>query len=504
MADFMSALEKASESLFPNTSVTENGAIGLKSTGNKLLDMNFKLSSMRNMSDNEIWSLFLRAYNENPSLAMLWLFFARDIRGGCGERRVFRVVFERFCRENSAVAIRLLSLIPFYGRWDDLIGVFCGDVPCNVREAAFSVIQEQLTDDLGNMKAGKPVSLLAKWMPSTVTSSRDTRRNAERLRAKLGFTPRQYRKTFSSLRRHIGVTEQKMSGGEWDQIDYQTVPSRAAMNYRAAFMRHDYDRYDEYLANVSSGEAKINSGVLYPYDIVHAYKNAHNLDRTLEAQWKALPNTVHEGQSTIVVVDGSGSMYQRVGNTAVTCYDVARSIGLYFAEKLPGQYHHKFITFSENPRFVTFADTLSLYARIALMEEYDECSNTDIEKVFDLVLNTALENHLPQEEIPANILVVSDMEFDEGVCDPDENLFVSIRRKWETSGYKLPRLIFWNVCSRTGTIPIAENENGVTLVSGFSPNIADMVMSGDIDPYNCLVSKLMSDRYLPVMNALKE
>ena len=523
MTDFISALENTAEKLQPNVSVTENGAVGYSTTGKKLLDCNFMLSSMRNMDENIIWNMFLLAYNENPRLAMLWLFFARDCREGCGERRTFRIIFNRLCHENSKIAIRLLHLLPFYGRWDDLIEVFCGDVPCEVREAALKVIADQLVQDQNNARAGKPISLLAKWMPSSVTSSRSTRAKAERLRSALGMSPKEYRKTFANLRKYLDVTEQKMSSGEWDQINYEAVPSRAAMIYRDAFDRHDEERYSEYLSNVKSGNAKINAGVLYPYDIVHAYASGRwgeelkPLNDTLEAQWNALPNTVSEGQSTLVIVDGSGSMSEQIGNTQVTCHDVAKSLGIYFAERMTGPYHNKFITFSSCPQYVCFADDLSLHAKLDIMYNYTDCSNTDIEKVFDLILDTAVAYELKQSDIPANLLIVSDGEFDamtyRGGYNFDDDvpsgavdqaLFDAIRERWEAAGYKLPRLIFWNVCSRTGTIPVSENELGVALVSGFSPNVADMVMSGELDPYKCLLNKLTSARYYPVSEALKE
>ena len=520
MSNFVSALKKQADDLQPNVSLTENGAVGYKTTGKKLLDLNFMLSSMRNMDENQIWSHFLSAYNENPTLALVWLFFARDCRHGCGERRTFRVIFNRFCRENDRVAVRLLPLLPFYGRWDDLINIFCEDVPCDVREGVYRIVSDQLDHDRDNARAGKPISLMAKWMPSTVTSSRETRKRAERIRTALGMSPKEYRKTFSCLRRYLNVTEQKMSAQEWGRIDYESVPSRAAMNYRDAFERHDFERYEAFLNDVKSGKAKINASTLYPYDIVHAYYGSWELDDendTLEAQWKALPDVVPDNQSTLVVVDGSGSMGARVGNSNVSCHDVANSLGIYFAERLKGPYYNKFITFSSRPQFVGFSDGLSLNAKLRIMQDYDDCSNTDLEKVFDMILHTAVANHIPQEEIPANILIVSDMEFDEATYrggygylsdfprgSVDKSLFDMIRERWENAGYKLPRLVFWNVCSRTGTIPVAVNELGVALVSGFSPNIADMVMSGNLDPYECLVEKLMSERYQPVIDALKE
>lgn len=518
MNDFVSALKNEADSLFPNVSVTENGAVGRKTTGKSLLDLNFALSSMRNMKDDEIWGRFLFAYNEDPILAVLWMFFARDREQGCGERHTFRVIFERFCSENPDDAIKLLHLIPFYGRWDDVVEVVFGHVPCKVRDEAIELLRTQIQSDILMANTKQPVSILAKWMPSGNASSKETRRRAEFLRNAFGWAPKQYRKNLSGLRRRINVVEQQMSANQWSEIDYDGVPSRAAMNYREAFDRHDHERYAKYISDVKEGKAKINSSVLFPYDIVHAYGTYYlaQYNDTLEAQWKALPNKVPENGSTLVVVDGSGSMSSHVGDTGVTCHDVAQSLAVYFSEKLSDPFKNTFITFSSNPRLIDFDGDLSLRARLAILREYTEISNTDIERVFQLVLDTAVKNHLKQEEIPANILILSDMEFDmatyrggweypaEESGPVDQTLFDTIAKRWEAAGYKLPRLVFWNICSRTETIPVTTNELGVALVSGFSPSIADMVMSSELDPYKCLTDKLMSDRYIPVRSALKE
>lgn len=515
MSDFISELKKATDRARNNVSVTENGAIGYKTSGEALVDLNFMLSSMRNMDENEIWRRFLVAYNENPLLAVIWLFFARDREEGCGERRTFRIIFERFCAENESAAIRLLNLIPFYGRWDDVVEVAFGNVPCKVRNAAISVLQKQIQSDILCANTDQPVSLLGKWLPSLNASSNETCRRAKYLCKAFGWAPNQYRKNLVGLRRRVHVVEQQMSANQWGEIDYERVPSRAAMNYRGAFARHDGRRYEKYLSNVKEGKAKIHSGMLFPHDIVHAYDDGWKIpyvNDTLEAQWNALPDKVPENGSTLVVIDGSGSMCSSVGNTRVTCHDVARALGIYFAERLNGPYHNSFITFSANPKLVRFADGMTLQARLNLLHGYDECSNTDIEKTFGLILDTAVKNHMKQEDIPSNVLIISDMEFDAatrqyGWFDTQEftgALFDEIRHRWERAGYKLPRLVFWNVDSRTGTVPVTTNELGVALVSGFSPNIADMVMSAKLDPYECLVDRLNSERYDPVRDALKE
>ena len=290
------------------------------------------------------------------------------------------------------------------------------------------------------------------------------------------------------------------------------------MNYRGAFARHDSERYCEYLEDVNSGEAKMNASILFPHDIVHAYmadgmwhESLKAVDETLELKWKNLPNCVTEDNGTLVVVDGSGSMCCRVGNEKLTAHDVARALGIYFAERLKCVFKNTIITFSASPKLVRFNGTTSLRSKIYTLMNETECSNTDIEKTFDLILKTAIENHLKQEEIPANLLIISDMEFDAARKAPDWSwygssnretfdgtLFDAIKERWDAAGYKIPRLVFWNVNSRTGTIPVKENDMGVALVSGFSPMIADMVMSGELDPYDILVNKLRSERYNPV------
>ena len=324
----------------------------------------------------------------------------------------------------------------------------------------------------------------------------------------------------SALRKYIDVTERKMSANKWEEINYEAVPSRANLNYNSAFLRHDEERRREYLDKVNNGEAKINSSVLFPHDIVHKYMDRgwglhlnSNKDSALEAMWKSLPNTVKDGESTIVVADGSGSMLDCIGKTQITAWEVAHALAIYFAERLPKPYKNQYITFSSRPQLVNLGGADSLHGKLKLACEHDECSNTNIEAVFKLILQTAVQNHLSQSELPKNILVVSDMEFDKAsdgrgrwngnFNSPSVALFDEIAELYRAYGYQLPRLVFWNVNSRTGTIPVKENELGVALVSGFSPNVAKMVMSGKLDPMDALMEALNVPRYDAVREALK-
>lgn len=235
------------------------------------------------------------------------------------------------------------------------------------------------------------------------------------------------------------------------------------------------------------------------------------MDENLEAAWRNLPDTVQGNGNTIVVADGSGSMFARVGNTNVSALNVAESLAIYFAEHMSGEFKNKYITFSMNPQLVDFSSANTLADKLKIANRYNEAANTNIEAVFDLILGTALANHMSQEDLPKNILIVSDMEFDSCVSygspqksywnsyvKPTQTDFQTIADKYRQYGYKLPRLVFWNVCSRTGTIPVKENELGVALVSGFSQNVANMVLNGELDPYQNLVNTLMSERYSPI------
>jgi hypothetical protein len=260
------------------------------------------------------------------------------------------------------------------------------------------------------------------------------------------------------------------------------------------------------LAALQRGEAKINSSVLYPHEIVNAYVHSSYdfpqvlVDVTLEELWKALPDTVNGAGNTLVVADGSGSMQTGLGGTNVTALSVANALAIYFAERSSGQFKDKYITFSTNPQLVDFSQCSILRDKIELALRYDEVSDTNIEAVFDLILKTAMASNMRQSELPANLLIISDMEFNEAASGSiDQRLFEVISDRYAQNGYKLPRLVFWNVNSRTGAIPVIENDLGVALVSGYSVNIVKMVLSGELDAYKCLLEQLLSERYVKII-----
>ena len=520
----MNFVEAMSDELLENhnVSVTENGAVGYRTTGKKLLDLNFSVASLRSATEQEIEKKFQKAFYEDKILAMKWLFFARDVRGGLGERRLFRTAMKFLAQREPDMVKKLIPLFPEYGRFDDLLCLLDFH---EFTEPVCALLARQLSEDVKNADTNQPISLLAKWLPSENASSQDTKRYAKIIRKYLRLSSRDYRRILTSLRKYLNVVETKMSAKQWDQISYEAVPSRANLIYNSAFLRNDEERRRAYLAALENGEAKINSSVLYPHDIVHRYFDGDSYcrrlkgrkDAALEAMWKALPDTVGECGNTIVVADGSGSMQCRVGSGNLSALEVANALAIYFSERSSGQFKDKYITFSMRPQLVNLGTGESLRDKIAIAMHYSECANTNIEAVFNLILDTAIRNRMAQEDIPANILIISDMEFDGcamcGSYNPsrwegggtrvNQGLFKMIEKRYRNVGYKLPRLVFWNVNSRTGTIPVRENDLGVALVSGFSVNICKMVMSGRADPFECLLEAINTERYQPVEDILK-
>lgn len=510
--EFMNAVRHTLNNEY-NVSVTENGAVGYRTTGKNLLDLNFAVASLRKMSNEEVAKRFMKAFCEDKLLAMKWLFYARDVRGGLGERRLFRVVLADLVQSNPDMVMSVINLIPEYGRYDDLWCLLDNDESAN---AVYQIVDKQLKSDWENMNACKPISILAKWMPSINASAAKTKEYGKKFCKALNMTEREYRKALSKLRKYLDVVEVKMSAKNWSEIKYEAVPSRANLIYNNAFLKNDEARRREYLGKLEKGETKINASTLFPHDIVHKYMSGWRVkanDATIEALWKALPDTVKECGNTIVVADGSGSMTSTVdSNSRVTALEVANALAIYFAEHSSGQFKDKYITFSENPKFVDFSNCKTLHDKIQTALAHSEVANTNIEKVFNMILTTAVNNHMTQEDLPKNILIISDMEFDScASCGesrswyanrPTQRLFDVIAQRYANAGYKMPRLVFWNVNSRTGTIPVKENDLGVALVSGFSVNIAKMVMSGKTDPFECLLETLNSERYAPVEEAL--
>ena len=484
-----------------NQKRTENGALGFRTSGKELVDFNFGIASMRNMNEADIANKFLKVWNEDNEIALKFSFMIRDIRQGLGERRTGRTCLKEIAKLNKDAIIKNIEFVPEYGRWDDIIELL--QIDKEIDDAIFTLINKQIQSDISNIEEGKGISLLAKWLPSENASSLRTKQLAKVVRKGLNMNSKDYRKLLSRLRKEIGIVEAQMCAKQWSEIDYSAVPSIANLRYRNCFLRNDETRRREFLEALERGEVSINANVSTPVDIVNAYGGWYrigsaDIDTTLEKMWKALPDK--EISNTLVVVDGSGSMgCSAGGSNSLTAHDVANAMAIYCAERNTG-FENQFITFSRNPQLVDLGGVNTLLDKLKVLRQYCEVANTNIEKTFKLILDTAIENNYTQAEMPERILIISDMEFDYGVDigSGDKQLFTHIGEAYKKHGFKLPKLVFWNVNSRSGTIPVRENDLGVALVSGFSTEILKMVMSDRLDPYEILLEQILSERYEPI------
>jgi hypothetical protein len=495
-----------------NFTTTENGAVTHKSTLSKLLDFFGAGGAMRQRSDKDIETLFGNAWGDDELLALKTLFYFRDVRGGQGERRMFRVALRSLAEGRPEVVCSNLDNIAFYGRWDDL---FClRDTKCwnNVLE----LVKEQFKKDMEDSSRNKPVSLLGKWLPSVNASSKDTVKLAKHFAKQLGLRHREYRKALSQLRTAIDVVEKKMTKKRWADINYSSVPSNAGLKYRGAFSKHDGARYGEFLEAVAKGEKTINAGTLYPYDVVskalvHRFNSTATDTKTLDALWNNLPDYLegkpHKG---LVVADVSGSMTSGCGSVAPI--DVSISLALYIAERnTDPTFGGAFLTFTDKPSLERVRGE-NIVEKAYNLNSSEWGYNTNLQSAFDVILRTAQDNNLTQDSIPEMVYIVSDMEFDEAcsgnghthwdadpATDPsakEVTNFQLIRKKFADAGFEAPNLVFWNVNARSAQFPMTTNDDGVCIVSGCSPAILKAILSGNqIDPMQVLYDAVNVERY---------
>lgn len=472
-----------------NLTYTENGAVTYRSTQSHCLDLFATIGALRRESDEEITGRFLRAYAENPDLAMKTLFYARDVRGGVGERRVFRTTLRWLAVHEPQSVKKNIPYIAEYGRYDDLLALL--GTPCEPE--AMAHIKEQLAADRTALEAGEPVSLLAKWLPSVNASNAETVRQAKRIARALGMHDAEYRKTLSALRAKIQIIENNLREKDYT-FDYAKQPAKAMFKYRKAFVRHDGERYAVFMGRVAEGTERLNTGALAPYEIIRPFLGGGAVEeeerRAIDATWNAQEDFTG-GENALVVIDGSGSMY---GGGDPLPAQVALSLGIYYAQRNTGKFRNHFITFSEHPRLVEIKGR-DICEQVRYCRQFNEVANTNIQRVFELILNTAVKNRAPQKDMPAKLYIISDMEFDWCVAGGSLTNFEYAQKLFARHGYRLPEVVFWNVASRNQQQPVRMNDAGVALVSGCSPRVFSMLKAGILSPYAFMLEVLGSERY---------
>lgn len=454
---------------------TTNGMAARKSTANACVDLFYKIGASRGKN---IVAEFTAAYVENQDVALRIAQWSRDVRGGAGERQLFRDILVHLEKTDPDSALALLKKVPEIGRWDD---IFVFTTP-DLKSAAYTMLGDALRSQNG---------LAAKWTPRKG-------KIAEEVRAFFGMTPKQYRKSLVNLTK---VVETQMCAGDWDNINFSHVPSVAARNYKKAFGRHT-PKFAEYVAALVKGTpgVKVNANAIFPHDVLKGVINSYqaSLGKTeldhVTAQWNALPNYVGEA-NILPLVDVSGSMGCPAGKTGSTsCLDVAVSLGLYLADKNKGAFKDTFLTFSTKSELLTLKG--DIVQKINQMVKSNWDMSTNLHSAFNKILDVAVKGAVPQSDMPAMVLILSDMQFDACIHN-DDSAMQMIERKFEAAGYALPKVVFWNLNS-SDNVPVQSDKSGAALVSGFSPSIMASLLGADTEqftPEGIMLRSVMVDRY---------
>lgn len=451
---------------------TDNGMKALKSTGDALVNLFFNIGASRG---KDIVPAFIAAYVEDIDLSLRIALWARDARGGAGERKLFRDILEYLETTNPDAAKKLLAKIPEIGRWDDVFSFKTTEM----KEAAFTLIGDAIKSGDG---------LAAKWSPR----KGDT---AVAFRKFLGWSPKTYRKTLVNLTK---VVETAMCANTWDDINFSHVPSLASARYKKAFNRHT-PKFAEYVEALVKGDptVKVNAGAVFPYDVL---KGIGNFDYDITekghvvAQWDALPNYIGDA-NILPLVDVSGSMdCSAGGNGSITCMDIAVSLGLYISDKNTGKFKDTFITFSSQPELLTLRGNIVEKALQMVNSKWG--MSTNLHAAFELILNLAIKFSLPASEMPEILLILSDMQFD-SCARFDDSAMEMIERKYNDAGYTTPKIVFWNL-QASGNVPVASHKSGAALVSGFSPSLVTSILKADMTqftPVGIMMETITNPRY---------
>ena len=484
MTSFKSAATKT-----PAMSRTANGMLTFNASGNALVDLFSAIGSSRG---KDISAQFTAAYEMDRVKALKILLWARDIRGGAGERQTVRNLLVQLEETHPEDAEMLIPLVPFFGRWDDLL-VFRTK---EMRQKSYSVMAEALDD-------AATAGLVAKWMPRKGKIALELeeflglqpKASGFRYTDGKAFPGKAYRKKVVEL---TNVVEQQMCAKKWDEIVFDHVPSLAAARYQKAFNKRCAERYKTYKEGLSKGTAKINAAGVYPYDVIKSIN--HGDKAVAKAQWEALPNYLGDEQ-VLAVVDVSGSMSCSAGGfgskSNLTCLDVSTSLGLYVADKARGPFKDCFLTFSGDSKIeVLKGDIIAKHQQ--MMRSHWQM-NTNVAAAFDEILRVGTSHHVDDADMPRILLILSDMEFDSCVSGGrDVRAMDALRNKYEAAGYTLPRVVFWNLNSRHGNSPVSCREDGTALVSGFSPAIMKSILKASIDsftPESVMLETINNPRY---------
>ena len=460
---------------------TENGMVTNSSSLSDTLDLFFTIGAVRaqmktDSGRQDLINRFVKAHAEDSLITRKMMYWARDIRGGAGEREIFRTLLRYSANHYTNEVVDNIHLIAEYGRWDDVFVL----IGTPAQDAAIALIVKNLREGNG---------LLAKWMPRTGGKiSANKKLIANMVRSKMEMSPKEFRKM---LVENTKVVETAMCARDYSTVNYEHIPSVAMARYTKAFAKNDAEKFSAYKSALEKGEAKINAGAVYPYDLTKTLRFG---DKNLaDSQWKALPNYMEGSQERVLpVCDVSGSMNIGISDN-LTAMDVCISLGLYISERNEGPFKDAFVTFSSSPQLQYLKGTLT--ERYHQLQSADWGMSTDLEATFKMILNTAIKHSVPANEMPTCILIMSDMQFNQA-CNSRHTALQMIATEYAQSGYEMPKIVFWNLNARGSNFPVQVKDANTALVSGFSPSILKSVLSGkNMTPVSIMLETLNAPRY---------
>ena len=436
---------------------TENGDISYKTTGNNLTDLLFMTPFFEKHLD--------QVHIGNSDKEKLFAMFIRDPRFGLGRRDLGRKLMKLADVEPSDIILA--------GRYDDL-----WNIPTN----------KNLTYLKSSLESKN--ELAKKWMPRLTTKDKKV---AKILCKIWNLTEKEYRsliKTNKTVEYKLSYAEKQegtplndlFKQGTYkhpliNEINFEQVPSLAMHKYLHTFStREDLkDRFHEYIEKVKENKAKVNTSTT---NVVDAYKTATRSVKTVENNAdviakKTVENaTLNVEMNCIPILDTSGSMYWNynglnIGEKATALAHALATHSTYAQNQV--------ISFSSRPRLITIKGE-------TLKEQYHsmytgDCTNTDFGAVMDLL--SRLDTY------PEYLVVLSDMEFDEGSnCSKEKTMKIFKQHGANT------KIIWWNFNDRNKTVPEFD-EYGNIYLSGYNLQILKLLENKfDMTTY---IDKILED-----------
>ena len=481
-------------------------------------------------------------------------FQTRDIRGGKGERQLFKDMLNILFKNMPQLTLSLLDLIPEYGCWDDLFQL---KEPQQI-ERVLEITVEQLLMDSAT-EEGNKISLCAKWVPRE-----DRQADLAKLLAKRIFPGEQnlsrrlkaYRKLVVGLNKRLQTTEIKMCDQNFAAIEPQHVPGRCLQKHMKAFLNEplkkgglrkpdDDDRmecrknFQEHFAKAARGEAKLNgSKTVFPHELVkkafhfngdEAEKNA------ILGIWRQMVDDAKAAGGlgrSIAMCDFSGSMASS-GRNGDTPYWVSMAMGLLISEVTTKEFKDTLLTFDSMPTLHRMSAHVDLFDRLRSLGNVGQGVSTDFQAAMDLILGQLKQTRFRPGQEPENLIVLTDMNWDEACASDKQSRYTDNRyrhlvktNQWQTHvemikesfkrvgedmwgvPLKMPRIVIWNIASTSIDFHAQANTEGVAMLSGWSPSLFKALQSGEdmrsLTPLHNLRIQLDDKRYDPVRERVRK